>query len=168
MKSVLLIMLGLLFTTSGLWAAELERQAIFKIERSKNANIVQYDVQLGADGKLDRKKPVVAYWVRLADKGQIGKLSWLQRKFVYGFKAKLDKGSDSVKLKMAAKFGRLIHVTREGGEYRASTLIDNADSWLDTIYIASSGDGMGARVDYIELHGVDKDSGEARHERFSP
>jgi len=168
MKPLLTIMLGFLFATSGLSATEHKQQAIFKIERSKNANIVQYDVRLGADGKLDRRKPVVAYWVRLAEEGQVKKLSWLQRRFVYGFKAKLDKGSDSVRLKMVAKFGRLIYVAREGGEYRASTLIDNAESWLDTIYIASSGDGMRARIDYIELHGVDKDSGEQRHERISP
>ena len=31
------------------------RQALFKIERNKNANIVQYDVQIDVDGKLLKK-----------------------------------------------------------------------------------------------------------------
>jgi hypothetical protein len=30
-----------------------QTQHLFKIERSKNANIVQYDVQMKTDGKLD-------------------------------------------------------------------------------------------------------------------
>jgi len=168
MKSLLIFALAFLLTVASLWAVDPRRQMIFIVERSKNANIVQYDVQLGADGKLDQKQPVVAYWVRLAEEGQTRKLSWLQRKFVYGFRAKLDKESDSVELDMVADLGRDIHVSRQGREYRASTQIENSDSWLDEIFVASSGDGISSRVDYLELHGVDKDSGEKRFERILP
>jgi hypothetical protein len=53
------------------YADTLDRQPLFKIERSKNANIIQYDAQLGADGKLHAREPVVAYWLRLAEQGQV-------------------------------------------------------------------------------------------------
>jgi hypothetical protein len=36
-------------------ADQSDRQNLFKIERNKNANIVQYDAQIGADGKLNSK-----------------------------------------------------------------------------------------------------------------
>ena len=36
---------------------------LFIIERNKNANVVHYDARLTADGKLDPKEPVIAYWV---------------------------------------------------------------------------------------------------------
>ena len=54
-----------------------QTQHLFKIERNKNANIVQYDVQMKADGKLDPKKPVVAYWIRHAKDGQKEDLKWV-------------------------------------------------------------------------------------------
>jgi len=168
MKFLLVFAMTVTLTASSSWAAELERQTIFKIERSTNANIIQYDVQLNADGKLDHKKPVVAYWVRLAEQGQIKKLSWLQRKFVYGFKVKRNRDADSVRLKMAAKLGRIINVTRRGDGFAAWIRIQNTEAWLDKIFIASSGSGTRSRVDYIELYGVDRNSGEKRYERFSP
>ena len=68
-----------------LQAAELDRQGLFRIERSKNANIIQYDAQVRPDGKLDKKNPVVGYWIRLAEQGQEQELTWLQNKFAFGF-----------------------------------------------------------------------------------
>ena len=36
-----------------------------------NANIIQYDAQVAPDGKLLKKEPVVGYWIRLAEQGQV-------------------------------------------------------------------------------------------------
>ena len=104
------------------------RQNLFKIERSKNANIIQYDAQVEPDGKLQKKAPVVAYWVRLAEQGQVQELSWVQRKFAFGFNAKLDPNRERVELDMAADFGRPIIVIRNGDEYRATAPIDGSAS----------------------------------------
>ena len=48
------------------WAAG-TNQSLFVIERSKNANVVQYDARLTADGVLDPKEPVKVYWILLAE-----------------------------------------------------------------------------------------------------
>ena len=48
-----------------LQADQWERQSLFRIERSKNANILQYDAQIGPDGKLNKKEPVIVYCVLL-------------------------------------------------------------------------------------------------------
>ncbi len=63
-----LLMFTLFFVPVYLYAEASNRQALFKIERNTNANIIQYDAQIGTDGKLLKKEPVVAYWIRLADK----------------------------------------------------------------------------------------------------
>ena len=104
-----------------LFAEASDRQALFKIERNKNANIIQYDAQIGTDGRLLKKEPVVAYWVRLADKGQVQKLSWVQSTFAYGFNVKLDRDKDTVELDMKADIGRPITVKRVGDDYRATS-----------------------------------------------
>jgi hypothetical protein len=50
--------------------AQIKTSPLFIVERSKNANVVHYDARLTADGKLDPKEPVTAYWVLLAEDGR--------------------------------------------------------------------------------------------------
>jgi hypothetical protein len=145
-----------------------DRQHLFKIERSKNANIVQYDAQVGSDGKLFKKEPVVAYWIRLAEQGQVEKLSWIQRTFAYGFKAKLDRDRETAELDMSADFGRPIMVIREGDQYRATAPIDGSQSYLEKIFIQAHGKGISVTVEYIELFGEDMQTGESRYQKFAP
>jgi hypothetical protein len=143
-------------------------QHLFIIERSKNANIVQYDAQVGPDGKLVKKDPVVAYWVRLAEQGQVEKLSWVQKTFAYGFKARLDGNRETVKLEMKADFSRPITIIREGDKYRATARIDGAPSYLEKIFVNASRKGISFTVHYVELHGEDVKTGEALYEKFVP
>ena len=89
-KFSLAILLTLLCAPQWVLAETAVRQGLFHIERNRNANIIQYDAQVGMDGKLLKKGPVVAYWIRLAEQGQAKKLSWAQKAFAYGFDAKLD------------------------------------------------------------------------------
>jgi hypothetical protein len=166
--TIIALVAGLLCVSPVLQATELERQDLFRIERSKNANIIQYDAQVRPDGMLDRKKPVVAYWIRLAEQGQIKKLSWIQRTFAYGFKADLDDSSESVTLKMAADFGRVIKVRRFGQQYGSTIDIDGKPSRLEKVYIDASGKGLFVTVNFIELHGFDLVNGEATYQRFVP
>ena len=134
-------------------ADEQGRKALFHIERNKNANIVQYDAQIGTNGRLDAKKPVVAYWIRLAEQGQVKKLTWIQRKFAYGFSVKLDQDENTATLNLVRKIGRTIEVYRVGEDYRAVTQINGVPSYIDRIFIHASGRGLSTRVNYIDLHG---------------
>jgi hypothetical protein len=149
-------------------AAEPDRAPLFKIERSKNANIVQYDAQLDEDGVLHHRKPVAAYWVRLAHGGEVKKLSWVQRRFAYGFKARVDREADSAELDMVADIGRSIMVAKHEGEYRATTRMADAECLIETIFVHSSGSGLSTKVNYTEFHGVDVDSGETCYEKLEP
>ena len=146
----------------------LTSQPLFHIERSKNANIVQYDAQVEADGKLFKKKPVVGYWIRHNEQGQKQSLSWLQRTFAYGFDTKLDKGRESAELNMKADVGQVIKIVREGDIYRAIITIDGAPSYFEKMYIDATRHGLSLDVRYVELFGVDIKSGEARYEKLHP
>jgi hypothetical protein len=151
-----------------LQAAQLDRQGLFRIERSKNANIIQYDAQVRPNGKLDKKNPVVGYWIRLAEQGQIKELSWLQSKFAFGFDADLDADHEGVSLDMTADLGRPIDVQRYGQEYKAIVDIDGKLSQLEKIYIHATGKGLSTTVNYMDLHGMDLASGEATYQRIVP
>jgi len=149
-------------------AETLTGQHLFHIERSKNANIVQYDARVDSDGKLLKKKPVVAYWIRLAEQGQLQDLSWIQKTFAYGFETKLDNNREEAQLQMKADVGREITVVRAGDVYRATMLIDGALSYFEKMYIDSTLNGWLLRVHYVELYGEDVKTGEARYEKFVP
>ena len=143
------------------------RQPLFHIERSKNANIVQYDAQVTADGKLLKKKPVVGYWIRHNEQGQEQKLSWIQ-KFVYGFNTKLDKSRETAEVDMKAAVGQVIKVVRHGDKYRAIITIDGALSYFEKMYIDANRSGWSLNVQYVELYGEDMKTGEARYEKLFP
>lgn len=169
MRAAIGLLLIVIMVTPAIVAAnEPHRDALFHIERNKNANIVQYDAQVGANGMLVSKEPVVAYWVRLAEQGQARELTWVQKKFAYGFTVKLNKIDNTATLDMVANLGRTIMVKQEGEDYRAIADINGVASYVNRIYIHASGKGISTRVDYIELYGCALYGHDAQYERFSP
>lgn len=145
-----------------------QTQHLFKIERDKNANIVQYDVQMKTDGKLDPKKPVVVYWVRHTKDGQKEDLKWAEKNFAYGFKAKYNTDTNTAEIDLVANINRQITVQEVEGEYRAKTTIDGKAAYLEKIYISSKGKGMSTKITYMELFGKDIHTEEDLYEKFKP
>jgi hypothetical protein len=160
--------IALMLTPAALVAAELERQSLFKIERSKNANIIQYDAQIGTNGKLYKNEPVIGYWIRLADQGQIKELNWIQRKFAFGFDADYHQSIDSVTIKMVADIGQPIEVRHLNGKYRAVVKLEGKLSELDKIYIKAHGSGISVTVDYVEVFGNDLKTGDKTYDKIIP
>ena len=149
-------------------AAQTGPQPLFKIERSKNANIIQYDAQIGSDGKLLKKEPVVGYWIRLAEQGQVKQLSWIQRKFAFGFSAKYHRDSDTATIDMVADIGQPITVKRVEGKYMAVIDLEGQPSQLEKIFIQAHGKGISVTVEYVEIFGVDLKSGEPTYGKIIP
>ena len=163
-----LLLIAIVSSPAIVHAAEPNHDALFHIERNKNANIIQYDAQVGANGMLYSKEPVVGYWVRLADQGQIKELTWVQKTFAYGFTVKLNKNDNTAKLDMAANIGRTILVKRIDEDYRAIADIDGVKSYIDKIFIHATGKGTSTKVNYIELYGKAVNDQDEQYERFSP
>ena len=149
-------------------AAQTGPQSLFKIERSKNANIIQYDAQIGSDGKLLRKEPVIGYWIRLAEQGQVQQLSWVQRTFAFGFSAKYHRDSDTATIDMVADIGQPITVKRVEGKYLAVIDFEGQPSQLERIFIQAHGKGISVTVEYVEIFGVDLKSGEPTYGKIIP
>ena len=165
---LLILFCVLLFIPPRSLAKDLETRHLFRIERSKNANIVQYDVQLTREGKIYSKEPVIAYWIRLAKDGQRKELSSTQKRWAYGFKAKYDAKGNFAILEMRAKIGRKIKVYEVDGAYYAQTRIDGQPAFIEKIHITTIEGGMIPKVQSIELYGKDTIKGEDRYENIKP
>jgi hypothetical protein len=149
-------------------AAQIRTSPLFIIERSKNANVVHYDAQLTADGKLDPKEPVIVYWVRLAEDGRRRKLSWIQKKIAYGFTIKPDPSIDGYGMTFVAYPEKQIIVKKEKGAVRAEAVIDGRPAVLEKIYINASEGLTMPIVHYIDVYGKDLQTGEERREKIVP
>jgi len=149
-------------------AAQTKTSPLFIIERSKNANVVHYDARLTADGKLDPKEPVIAYWVRLAEDGRREELSWIQKKKAYGFAIKPDPSVNGYRMTLVAVPERQITVKQEKDAVRAEAVIDGRPAVLEKMYINASDGLMGPKVHYIEVYGKDLQTGEQRREEMVP
>lgn len=166
--SCTLLTITLVLAPATLVAAEPAHQPLFKIERSKNANIVQYDAQIGTDGRLYRNEPVIAYWVRLAEQGQVKELNWIQRKFAFGFETNFHKKTDSATIKMVAEIGQPIEVRHLKGKYRAIVTLEGRPSELKRIFIRAHGKGISVTVEYLEIFGNDLKTDEETYVKIIP
>jgi hypothetical protein len=133
-----------------------------------NANVVHYDARLTADGTLNRKEPVIAYWIMLAGDGHRQKLNWIEKKKAYGFTIKPDPSVNGYKMTLVAAPERQITVKKEKDAVRAEAVIDGRPAVLEKMYINASSGLMGPKVHYIEVYGKDLQTGEDRREKLVP
>ena len=160
-----LVLLALLTAPA---AAEIKTSPLFVIERSENANVVHYDARLTANGKLDSKEPVIAYWVMLAEDGRRTKLNWIENKKAYGFTIKPALSAKGYKMTLVATPERQIIVKKKKDAVRAETVISGRPAILEKIYINAAEGLTGPKVQYIELYGKDLQTGEDIREKIVP
>jgi hypothetical protein len=149
-------------------AAQKNTQSLFIIERNKNANIVHYDARLTADGKLDPKEPVIAYWAMVAEDGRREQLNWIEKKEAYGFTVKPDASVKGYQMTLEAAPGKPITVKEEKDIVRAEAVIAGRPAILEKMYINATDGPTGPKVQYIDVYGKDLTTGEKRHEKMVP
>jgi len=140
---------------------------LFSIERSKNKNLVQYDIRLTENTDLPDSRPVNAYWI--LENGRHEELNSIERKYAYGVvrQEKVDK--DKFKVILAAFKGWEIIVERINDSFKAVISINGKESILQKIYIKSEETRAAfPRVLYVELFGRSKETGLPIKERIAP
>lgn len=141
---------------------------LFRIERSKNANVVLYEAKPGTQTVLDPKNPVTASWLLLASSGERKSITFFERLVAYGFDVKLAASSQSAVLTLKALRGRKLRVLEHGGCLAALGSIGGADAVLKRVFVTTDERGMTPKVITIELFGVDAVSGEPLTEKIVP
>lgn len=133
---------------------------LFIIQRSKNANEVHYEVQVGADGAL-ADEPVVAYWIMKAEGGEREDLGYFERKMAYGFEVLPPDARGEREMKLVAWEDRTIRLTKtkDGGKWRALTKIDGKAAYLTRLFIQTDESGLTPTVLYVDLSGEAVDGG---------
>jgi len=137
---------------------------LFTIEKSSNANRVQYEARVTADGHIDARQPVVAYWIMAAENGRRQELNILERAKAYGFTLRKD-GLDSYRLWVVSHPKKEIHVFRDGATVRAEAVIGGRVALVEKIYIQMRKSFLLNFPDFGEMFGFDRETGEKRYEK---
>lgn len=128
-----------------------KNDSLFRIERSKNANIVQYDACLLGNGDLSESNPVSFYWV--LESGKKEDLNSIEKKYAYGIELK-KASEDKYEISFNVLKDRKILVERIGDDYKAVTSINGKPSILEKVYIRTQENLLGLPdVAYLDLYG---------------
>jgi hypothetical protein len=140
---------------------------LFKIERSKNKNVVRYDLCISDNGDTPDANPVKAYWI--LENGRTKDLNAIQSKFAYGIKSQEKVGEDRFTIVLVAFEERKITIEKVEDNFRAIISISGKDSILDKIYVKSEEGAFGLpKVNYIDLFGRILQTNASVEERIVP
>jgi hypothetical protein len=138
---------------------------LFRIERSTNKNIVQFDARLTKDSNLPDSSPVVVYWV--LEDGQQEELTPIQRRYAYGIYSQEKLEKNKYRILLVALKDREIIVEKIGESYRAIISVNGRKSILEKVYVKSKESLMGfPKVLHIDLFGRIKETGLPIKERI--
>ena len=140
---------------------------LFIVERTTNGNVVHYDAQIGANGQLDPREPVVVYWTIGSEKGSRQDLNFLERKRAWGLEV-MRKSEGRYVISVVSQRQIQIEVYQREGKVHAETAIAGSRAYLRKIFVNIEGPLLLPKVNYIELFGSDVMSGEDRYERLTP
>jgi hypothetical protein len=164
---ILLLVLLSLFPQSILAASEDNVSHLFFIERSKNKNLVQYDIRLTENRDLPDSRPVNVYWI--LENGRHEELNPIEKEYAYGIARQEKLDQNKVKVVLAGLKGLEIIVERMNNSFKALVSIRGRESILDKIYIKSEEKSNGLpKILYIDLFGRIKETGFPIRERIAP
>jgi hypothetical protein len=165
---IVLVLVILSFFPQSIFAVSGEKAShLFFIERSKNKNLVQYDIRHAENSDLPDLRPVNVYWV--LENGRHENLNPIEREYAFGIvhQEKLD--GNKFKVILAGLKGLEIIVERMNDSFKAMVSINGRESILEKIYIKSEEKRAGPpKVLYIDLFGRIKETGLPIKERIAP
>jgi Domain of unknown function (DUF4833) len=141
---------------------------LFVVERSKNKNIVAYDVKRTAAGELDASEPVIAYWLLNGEKDRREELNRVEKDKAYGVEATPGETAGTYFLVFKADRKRRLTVRIVNGCPVATTPIGGRDGILRRLFIQSKEGSALPKVEYVELFGENADKNEPLYEKFAP
>jgi hypothetical protein len=165
MKIVLLLYL-LIVLPANLFPKDnihLAKDKLFYIARSKNKNLVCYDVNY-SEGKLDTKNPLTIYWLNREDKpGETSSLNMIQKKMAYGYTL-ISRGDDSCEITLNAYPGRILTICKQGSKYVCLTTINKQTAILESLYVKAKPNNS-LIIEYVELQGISSNTKQSVSER---
>lgn len=132
------------------------KNQLFYLQRDPNINTIICQLNVDANGQVNKEEPVNVYWIRYDDKGEKKELNYIQRKFAYGIKSK-DLGNGQFELNFVSykKFPMLLKKTSTD-KYSVFVKVNNKNIQVNRIFLRIDGGTFWSpNVEYIQVEGID-------------
>ena len=144
-----------------------EPNQLFYVQRSPNSNTVVYAARLDAQGNLDPRTPVEAFWRKFNIDGSRQPLNFIERMMAYGVKLNPRKAGQPVTFTIAALPQRLLTVSMDAQRHPQATMtVGGRTVKLVYVYLQVVEGGLMPQVPSLDIFGIDLSSGKAIHEHL--
>ncbi len=135
---------------------EVNKNHLFKIERSKDANEIFYDINTAKTGQLNINNPINPYWIRATEGGLLKPLTWIQQNYAYGLEY-VYKSENYVKFRFVSYKKRDFVLKRDlQGNFKVYTQLNQKDVEVNRIFIQLDGGTFwSSKISRVELHTKD-------------
>ena len=144
-----------------------EPNQLFYVQRSVNSNTVVYAARLDAQGNIDRRDPVEAFWRWFNVDGHSKPLNFIERMMAYGVHVDRPRDGEPITFTIAALPERRLTLAMD--EHRrpeALMRIDGHMVRLAYVYLQVVEGGLMPSVPALDIFGTDKTTGRAIHEHL--
>lgn len=141
---------------------------LFYLQRDPNTNTIICELNADKNGEVDRKEPILVYWIRYGDDGEKKDLNYIQRKFAYGIVSK-EIGKDHYELRFVShkKLPMYLLRSEQDKKFHVYVTVNNKKIQLDRIFVRIEGGSFWLpNVKYVELKGVNTENNAAVLERI--
>lgn len=146
-------------------------QRLFYIQRTGSPNTVVYDAKLGPDGQFQKDQPIDVYWLRFSESGQRQDLNYLQRTLAYGVKSSISESANEYIFHLVSYSQRKFRLKKNAqGRPVVIMMLNGKEAYLKRVFIELEPTlfGLKPNIHYVEIFGVEVQSGRAAYEKFVP
>ncbi|NID10355.1 DUF4833 domain-containing protein [Fibrivirga algicola] len=139
---------------------------LFYLQRDPNTNTVIYALNL-KNGQIDKDDPIKAYWIRYGEQSQQEELTYVQRTFAYGIKARPLR-NEEYEFSFVSYKKLPFHLAKTAqNTYYVYTTVNKKKVIVKRVYLRIEGGTMWVpNVKYIQFEGTNASTGEALVERI--
>lgn len=164
--AVLSMFLVALCCPSGEASCEI-REHLFFIERSKNKNLVYYDVCLTDSTDLSDSAALTVYWI--LENGQEEELNPIERTYAYGINTQEKLERNKLSISLAALNGQKIIIEKVEQKFKALISVGNRQIVIEKVYINARDSLLGMpKVLYVDVFGFVRQENTHVIERIAP
>ncbi|TCD01812.1 DUF4833 domain-containing protein [Pedobacter psychroterrae] len=140
---------------------------LFYLQRDPNTNTFICELNVDKNGDVDRKEPVLIYWVRYNIDGKKADLSYVQRKFAYGIQTK-ELGKDHFELRFVSHKELALYLVKDNNnKFHVYTTVNKKKMRLERIFVRIEGGSFWLpNVKYVELRGINPETNTVVAERI--
>jgi len=128
--------------------------SLFKIERSRDADQIFYDLQVVSKDKLDKNNPINIYWVKETEGGKTKPLTWVQQHYAYGLKYTYSSENIAKFHFVSYNKKRFTLKKDKTGKFQVFTKVNEKEVIVNRIFIQIDGGTFWfPKISRVELHG---------------